>query len=65
MSPGYAQARIDALLIECQWLQARVHQAPALFAARMTARLEAIARELRALHTASDGHAVVCWTEGA
>jgi hypothetical protein len=53
--------RIDELLLEVTWLQNKYSAATPLFADRMTARLEAITLELRALNRVSHGHTVTCW----
>lgn len=56
--------RIDDLLAECTWLQVKFRSASPLFADRINARLAAIAIELRAINTVTQGHTVTCWFDG-
>jgi len=56
--------RIDDLLAEVTWLQVKFRSATPLFADRINARLAAIAVELRALNTVTNGHTVTCWFDG-
>ena len=55
--------RIDELLAEVTWLQAKFCASHPLFADRINARLASIAVELRALNRVTDGHTVTCWYE--
>jgi hypothetical protein len=52
--------KIDELLAETAWLQSKRSAAAPIFAARMLARLEAIAIELRELNLLTDGQTVIC-----